>query len=99
MKAEASGKTLFVIARAPGERMPLAVVRRSADALPATITLDDSASLNAQRPLSSVAKLEIEARISASGVAQAASGDLYGTANVADASVSALALQIDQRRP
>lgn len=99
MKAEASGKTLFVIARAPGERMPLAVVRRSADTLPATITLDDSASLNTQRPLSSVAKLEIEARISASGVAQAASGDLYGTANVADASVSALALQIDQRRP
>lgn len=99
LKADAAGKTLFVIARAPGERMPIAVIRRSADGLPATFTLDDSASLNPSRPLSSIATLEIEARVSASGIAQSAAGDLFGTAKVADASVTALALQINQKRP
>lgn len=99
LKREVAGKTLFVIARAPGERMPIAVVKRSAESLPATITLDDSASLNASRLLSSIPKLEIEARVSTSGMPQAASGDLFGIAQVADATVSALAITVDQRRP
>lgn len=98
LKADAAGKTLFVIARVPGERMPLAVIKRGTDGLPATITLDDSASLNASRPLSSVAALEIEARVSAAGTPQAAPGDLFGVAQLRDSQQSALAVQIDQRR-
>ncbi|GAA5184497.1 c-type cytochrome biogenesis protein CcmI [Niveibacterium umoris] len=98
LKADAAGKTLFVIARAPGERMPLAVIKRGTEGLPATITLDDSASLNANRPLSSVPAIEIEARVSASGTPQSAPGDLFGIVQVRDANQSALAVQIDQRR-
>ncbi|WP_341677474.1 c-type cytochrome biogenesis protein CcmI [Niveibacterium sp. SC-1] len=98
-KAEAGDRLLFVIARVPGERMPIAVLRRSAAELPGRFTLDDSASLNAARPLSSIAQVEIEARVSASGGPQQASGDLFATTQLAYGKPASTRLQIDQRRP
>ena len=98
-KAESAGRVLFVIARVPGERMPIAVVRRSAEELPAQITIDDSNSLNPSRPLSSIPEIEVEARVSASGTPMQASGDLFATKQLTYGKTVSAKLEIDQKRP
>lgn len=73
------GGTLFVLARAAGgSPMPLAVVRMDARKLPVTVTLDDSMAMAPGMNLSSATQVEVVARISASGQARAAAGDLEG---------------------
>jgi len=73
------GDTLFVFAKAAGgPPMPLAVHRAEAAALPAQIALDDSMAMTPQMRLSSFDSYTVEARISKSGQARAAPGDLYG---------------------
>ena len=82
------GDTLFVFARAPaGPRMPLAIVRTTADRLPLTVALDDSQAMTPQLRLSGFAEVEVGARISRSGNATPTPGDLAGsggTVRVAD---------------
>lgn len=69
--------TLYVFARAlDGPPMPLAVVKRRAGEAPLTVELDDSQSMMAQRPLSSVPEIAVSARISRHGDPQPQSGDL-----------------------
>ena len=76
-----SGETLFVFARAvKGPPMPLAVARLKASALPTTVMLTDGMGMSPSLKLSSVDKVMLVARISASGEAMPASGDLEGTA-------------------
>ncbi|MDO8788247.1 MAG: c-type cytochrome biogenesis protein CcmI [Sulfuritalea sp.] len=71
--------TLFILARAvDGPRMPLAVLRKRVADLPLSFTLDDSLALDPQMRLSSVAAVNIEARISKSGQAMPQPGDLIG---------------------
>ena len=73
------GATLFVLARAAGgSPMPLAVVKMAAGKLPATVVLDDSMAMAPGMNLSSAAKVEVIARISASGQPRGAPGDLEG---------------------
>jgi cytochrome c-type biogenesis protein CcmH len=67
---------VMVIARKPGMRMPLAVLRQSASAMPMPFTLDDSLSMDPNSKLSSSPEIEIEARISKTGLAMANAGDL-----------------------
>ena len=57
---------LTVFARPVGARMPLAVVRRPAEASQ-TLILDDTVSMNAAAPLSSGNKVEVVARLSRTG--------------------------------
>ena len=72
--------TLFVYARAAdGPRMPLAVVRASAGALPFDFALDDSMAMAPGMTLSSAREVVVEARLSASGSATPTSGDLAGS--------------------
>jgi len=72
--------TLFIYARAQqGPRMPLAIVRDQASALPVSVTLDDSQSMSPMMKLSSVDEVVVGARISKTGQAMPASGDLQGT--------------------
>jgi cytochrome c-type biogenesis protein CcmH len=72
--------TVFVYALADdGSRMPLAVQRLSAKQLPATVRLDDSMSMAANRRLSDFSRVSIDARVSASGQARPAAGDLTGS--------------------
>jgi cytochrome c-type biogenesis protein CcmH len=59
--------------------MPLAVLREAASPLPRTFTLDDSQSMRPDAKLSTADKVIVEARISRSGHALPASGDLVGT--------------------
>ncbi|SAK80641.1 Formate-dependent nitrite reductase complex subunit NrfG [Caballeronia glebae] len=76
--------TLFVYALADdGSRMPLAVQRLSANQLPATVYLDDSMSMTPSRRLSAFARVNIDARVSASGQARPAPGDLTGSSGPA----------------
>ena len=76
-------ETLFIYARAEnGSRMPLAIVRASAKALPMKFALDDSQSMAPTMKLSGASAVRIEARVSASGNAMPQAGDLVGTSDV-----------------
>ena len=69
--------TVFVIARQPGgPPMPVAVQRHPVSALPLDIVLDDGDSPMPTQPLSALPEVELIARISRSGDASRADGDL-----------------------
>jgi len=73
------GSTLFVFARTPsGPPMPVAAERLPLGNWPTRVVLDDSKSMLAGRVISAQGELEIVARISASGTAQASPGDWEG---------------------
>ena len=71
--------TLFVLARAQeGSRMPLAILRKQVKDLPLQFMLDDSMGMSSAATLSSAGKVVVVARISKSGNAAPAMGDLVG---------------------
>ncbi len=75
--------TLFIFARAEGgARIPLAVIRTSADKLPMTFALDDSMAMSPEAKLSLAQAVRVEARITRSGNATPQSGDLIGRSDV-----------------
>jgi cytochrome c-type biogenesis protein CcmH/NrfG len=81
------GDTLFIVAKSvdqPGP--PVAVYRGSVSAWPVKFTLDDSSSMLPGRNLTSAKHVTVEARISRSGQAQPAAGDLRGVTGVIDPS-------------
>jgi len=89
--------TLFIYAKAadsPGP--PLAVMRTTVGSWPVTFRLDDSLAMMPSRRLSQFERVVIEARISRSGQATPAAGDLYVTSPVLHPSPGTrLALVID----
>lgn len=92
------GDVLMVIARPLGARMPVAVIRASAAALPATFTLDDSRAMNPQARISGLDMVEVEARISRTGQAQAQPGDLYSAVQTVKVGAAGVKLQVDRVR-
>lgn len=81
----AAGATLFIVAKSvdmPGP--PVAVFRGRVGAWPVKFTLDDSQSMLPGRNLSNAKHVTVEARVSASGQAQPAPGDLRGITGVID---------------
>jgi len=97
------GSTLFVFARAAnggaGPRMPLAVLRTTVPAFPFTFKLDDTMAMAPGMNLSSVAEVEVEARISQSGQAIAQPGDLRGKLSAVKPGSSGLRIVIDSVQP
>ncbi len=101
LKAKASpDDVVFIFARAAqGPRMPLAVVRAKVADLPVDFTLDDSMAMSPDFKLSSAGELRIEARVSKSGNAIAAPGDLSGEVAPVKAGASGIRLRIDRVLP
>ena len=95
------GDALFIAARAvDGPPMPLAVSRHTVAELPLSITLDDSMAMVPGHSLADVQQFYVVARVSKSGTANAARGDLEGksaTVNVTDG--AEIAITIDHALP
>ncbi|MEX1032237.1 MAG: c-type cytochrome biogenesis protein CcmI [Cellvibrionaceae bacterium] len=93
---------VFVYARAwEGAKMPLAMQETKVANLPLTVELDESMSMVPGMTMSRFPQLEIVARISSSGVADAQSGDWQGTAGPIESGVAQqpLNLVIDSQIP
>jgi len=96
----AAGDTLFVFARASGgPRMPLAVWRTQAAALPRAFTLDDSMGMAGGSKLSDAPAVIVEARISRSGDATPRPGDLVGRSGDVKPGTKDVRIVIDQAIP
>lgn len=92
--------TLWVFARAEnGPRMPLAVVRSNAGALPMTFSLDDSMAMSPEMKLSSAEAVRIEAHVSKSGTPAAQPGDLVGTSDIVKPGARDVKIVIDKVVP
>lgn len=97
--------TVFIFARAvnpdgsPGPRMPLAVQRTTVADLPFNFSLDDSQAMTPQSKISNAEKLRIEARISRSGNAIAASGDISGQSEIVKPGTKNLRVTLDRLVP
>ena len=92
--------TVFVFARAAeGPRMPLAIRRFPASALPLDFTLDDATAMSPELKLSRVDRVVVGARISKSGDALPRSGDLLTQTEPLAPGRAGLELVIDRVQP
>lgn len=96
-----AGHTLFVFAKAEsGPPMPLAVQRLSQFQFPMSLQLDESMGVMPTMKLSAFNSWIVTARLTRSGGAQAASGDLEGSVTVTREALSQpVKLVIDRRIP
>lgn len=93
-----SGDIVMVIARKPGERMPVAVLKVAASDFPMSFTLNDSLAMNPSAPLSQLSEASIEVRISKTGMAKPEAGDLISSVQTVKVGASNVRLLIDQVR-
>jgi cytochrome c-type biogenesis protein CcmH len=92
--------TLYIYARAKeGPRMPLAIVRLQAKDLPAQFLLKDGMGMNPNMKLSSFPEVVISARVTKTGKAIPASGDLQGFSEVVKVGDQNVNILIDQQIP
>jgi cytochrome c-type biogenesis protein CcmH len=95
-----STDTLFIVARAAnGPTTPLAVMRAQAKDLPKAFRLDDSMAMSPALKLSNYQSVVVFARISKSGDATPASGDLFGSAGPMTVGSSDVKVVIDSVVP
>jgi cytochrome c-type biogenesis protein CcmH len=90
---------LFIFARVPGERAPVAVIREPVSALPGTFTLSDRNVMIAGRSLTAFPELALVARVSRSGQPAEQAGDLYAEATYRQGDATQVALLIDKVVP
>ena len=92
--------TVFIFARAAqGPGMPLAVKRVKVSELPYQFRLDDSMAIMPERKISDVEQLVVGARVSKTGGATRASGDLEGFSETVSAGTDNVLVVIDQQVP
>ncbi|SEQ01908.1 cytochrome c-type biogenesis protein CcmH [Ectothiorhodospira magna] len=95
---------LVVFARpVQGSRMPLAVKRLQVESFPLTLRLEDEGGMVAGMSLADVQQVQVVARLSRTGMAQAVSGDMEGVSEpitvTADAPAPKVRLTIDRLLP
>jgi cytochrome c-type biogenesis protein CcmH len=88
---------LFIFARpANGSRMPLVILRKQVKDLPIQFVLNDSLSMSLNAKLSQAGTVVVGARISKSGQAIPAKGDLSGLSNPVAVGASGLKIEINE---
>jgi cytochrome c-type biogenesis protein CcmH len=91
------GDTVFIVARAAeGPRMPLAVLRKRVSDLPLDFKLDDSMAMAPTAKISDHPRVIVVARISKSGEATPAAGDLAGQSAAVAPGASNVAVRISE---
>jgi cytochrome c-type biogenesis protein CcmH len=90
---------VFVFARPTDGRMPIALVRAQAKDLPLKFTLDDSLAMQPEVKLSGFEQVIIAARISKSGSAMPAKGDLEGLTKPVKVGSNGVSITIDRVLP
>ena len=93
-----SGDIVMVIARKPGERMPVAVLKTSVSEFPMNFSLTDALAMNPSSPLSQLSEASIEVRISKTGMAKPEVGDLISAVQIVKVGANNIRLVIDQVR-
>lgn len=93
-----SGDMVMVIARQPGERMPVAVLKVPASEFPMCFNLTDALAINPSTPLSTLSEVSIEARISKTGMAKAEAGDLISATQTVQVGATQVKLLVNQVR-
>jgi len=91
---------VFVFARpSDGRKMPIAIMRAQVKDLPLKFTLDDAKSMSDATKISGFEEVIVAARISRSGNAMPASGDLEGVTKPVKVGANGLAITIDRVIP
>ncbi len=90
---------VMVIARAPGVRMPVAIMRSRVADLPLRFVLNDSLAMTPNMLISQLSEATVEVRISKSGQAKPEPGDLYSDVQTVKVGTDKLKILVDQIRP
>jgi cytochrome c-type biogenesis protein CcmH len=94
-----AGDTLFVVAKAPdGSGPPLAVGRYKGSDFPIEFRLDDSAAIMPGRTISQFPEVQISAKISKTGSAEPAKGDILAAPVKAKLGNTTLAIELNSER-
>lgn len=93
-----SSDTVMVIARQPGERMPVAVLKMPAADFPMGFVLGDASAMNPDMPISKFAEVSVEVRISKTGMAKPEPGDLISTPKIVKVGPNQIQVLVDQIR-
>lgn len=94
-----AGDTLMVIARKPGERMPVAVLKTPVTTFPVSFVLNDALAMSPNALISQLPEVSVEVRISKTGMAMPEAGDLISAAQTIKVGTTDARLLIDQVRP
>ena len=94
-----AGDVLMVIARKPGERMPVAVLKTPVTAFPISFVLNDALAMSPNSLISQIPEVSVEVRISKTGMAMPEAGDLISTPQTIKVGTTNARLIIGQIRP
>lgn len=94
-----AGDVLMVIARKPGERMPVAVLKTPLTAFPISFVLNDALAMSPNALISQMPEVSVEVRISKTGMAMPEAGDLISAPQTFKVGTSNARLVIEKIRP
>lgn len=94
-----AGDIVMVIARKPGERMPVAVLKTAASVFPMSFVLNDSSAMSPNALISQMSQVSVEVRISKTGMAMPEPGDLISAPQTIELGASNIKLLVNQVRP